>query len=84
MARVLGLAQPGCDKRPTLTDLRESGDLKNTADSVLGVCRDEMDHPESSEAWRANCSQEAAAGPRRGDEPPTGAGAREPPGFAHG
>jgi len=37
------------DKRPTLTDLRESGDLENTADSVLGLYRDEMDHPESTE-----------------------------------
>jgi replicative DNA helicase len=37
------------DKRPTLTDLRESGDLENTADSVIGLYRDEMDHPESTE-----------------------------------
>jgi len=37
------------DKRPTLTDLRESGDLENTADSVLGLYRDEMGHPESTE-----------------------------------
>jgi replicative DNA helicase len=35
------------DKRPTLTDLRESGDLENTADSVIGLYRDEMDHPDS-------------------------------------
>jgi len=28
------------DKRPQLTDLRESGDLENTADSVLGLYRD--------------------------------------------
>jgi replicative DNA helicase len=37
------------DKRPTLTDLRESGDLENTADSVIGLYRDEMDHPDSAE-----------------------------------
>jgi replicative DNA helicase len=37
------------DKRPTLTDLRESGDLENTADSVIGLYRDELDHPESIE-----------------------------------
>jgi replicative DNA helicase len=35
------------DKRPTLTDLRESGDLENTADSVIGLYRDEMDHPDT-------------------------------------
>ena len=34
---------------PTLTDLRESGDLENTADSVIGLYRDEMDHPDSVE-----------------------------------
>ena len=34
------------DKRPQLADLRESGDLENTADSVLGLYRDEMDHPD--------------------------------------
>ena len=33
------------DKRPQLADLRESGDLENTADSVLGLYREEMDHP---------------------------------------
>jgi replicative DNA helicase len=37
------------DKRPTLTDLRESGDLENTADSVIGLYRHEMDHPDSVE-----------------------------------
>jgi replicative DNA helicase len=37
------------DKRPTITDLRESGDLENTADSVLGLYRDELDHPESTQ-----------------------------------
>jgi replicative DNA helicase len=33
------------DKRPQLADLRESGDLENTADSVLALYREEMDHP---------------------------------------
>jgi len=37
------------DKRPTLTDLRESGDLENTADSVIGLYREEMDHPETTD-----------------------------------
>jgi len=44
------------NKRPTLTDLRESGDLENTADSVLGLYRDEMDHPESTERGLAELS----------------------------
>jgi len=44
------------DKRPTLTDLRESGDLENTADSVLGLYHDEMDHPESTERGLAELS----------------------------
>jgi replicative DNA helicase len=35
------------DKRPTLTDLRESGDLENTADSVIGPYRDELEHSDS-------------------------------------
>ena len=35
------------DKRPTITDLRDSGDLENTADSVLGLYRDEMHHQDS-------------------------------------
>ena len=35
------------DKRPTLTDLRESGDLENTADSVIGLYRDELEHADS-------------------------------------
>ena len=34
-------------KRPTITDLRDSGDLENTADSVLGLYRDEMHHQDS-------------------------------------
>ncbi len=37
------------DKRPQLTDPRESGDLENTADSVPGLYRDEMDHPGSDD-----------------------------------
>jgi replicative DNA helicase len=37
------------DKRPTLPDLRGSGDLENTADSVIGLYRDEMDNPHGSQ-----------------------------------
>jgi replicative DNA helicase len=37
------------DKRPSLTDLRDSGDLENTADSVLGLYRDGMHHPDSED-----------------------------------
>jgi hypothetical protein len=37
------------DKRPALPDLRESGDLENTADSVLGLYRDGMDNPHSNQ-----------------------------------
>jgi replicative DNA helicase len=37
------------EKRPTLTDLRDSGDLENTADSVLGLYRDEMHNPNTSD-----------------------------------
>ena len=44
------------DKRPQLADLRESGDLENTADSVLGLYREEMDHPGS----RCSCRRAAA------------------------
>jgi replicative DNA helicase len=44
------------DKRPQLADLRESGDLENTADSVLGLYRDEIDHPDSSDRGVAELS----------------------------
>jgi len=44
------------DKRPQLADLRESGDLENTADSVLGLYRDEMDHPGSDDKGLAELS----------------------------
>lgn len=44
------------DKRPQLSDLRESGDLENTADSVLGVYRDEMEHPDSKDKGLAELS----------------------------
>jgi replicative DNA helicase len=37
------------DKRPTLTDLRDSGELENTADSVLGLYREEMHHPSTTD-----------------------------------
>jgi replicative DNA helicase len=35
--------------RPTPTDLRESGDLENTADSVIGLYRDELEYPDTPE-----------------------------------
>ena len=44
------------DKRTQLADLRESGDLKNTADSVIGLYRDEIDHPNSPERGLAELS----------------------------
>jgi len=37
------------DKRPQLADLRESGDLENTADSVLGLYRDEIERADSND-----------------------------------
>jgi len=52
---VLGLVQLNrnratrIDKRPQLADLRESGDLENTADSVLGLYRDEIEHADSND-----------------------------------
>jgi replicative DNA helicase len=44
------------DKRPQLADLSESGDLENTADSVLGLYRDEIDHPDSNDRGLAELS----------------------------
>jgi replicative DNA helicase len=44
------------DKRPQLADLRESGDLENTADSVLGLYRQEIDHPDTKERGLAELS----------------------------
>lgn len=44
------------DKRPQLADLRESGDLENTADSVLGLYREEMDNPTTNEKKLAELS----------------------------
>jgi replicative DNA helicase len=44
------------DKRPQLADLRESGDLENTADSVLGLYREEMDTPGTSQRGLAELS----------------------------
>jgi replicative DNA helicase len=44
------------DKRPQLADLRESGELGNTADSVLGVYRDEMEHADSKDRGLAEVS----------------------------
>ena len=37
------------DKRPSLTDLRDSGELENVADSVLGLYREEMHHPDTDQ-----------------------------------
>lgn len=44
------------EKRPSLTDLRDSGDLENTADSVLALYRDEIVHPDSSQRGLAELS----------------------------
>ena len=44
------------DKRPQLADLRESGDLENTADSVLGLYREEIDNPQTSDRGLAELS----------------------------
>jgi replicative DNA helicase len=44
------------DKRPQLADLRESGELENTADSVLGLYRDEIDHPDTKDRGLAELS----------------------------
>jgi replicative DNA helicase len=41
------------DKRPTITDLRDSGDLENTADSVIGLYRDEMHHRDTADKGMA-------------------------------
>jgi len=37
------------DKRPSLTDLRDSGELENVADSVLGLYRDELHHADTDQ-----------------------------------
>ena len=67
------------DKRPQLADLRESGDLENTADPVLGLCRDEIDHSDSNDRGLAELSvlKEAATGRRGGHDTPAGVGRRE-------
>ena len=44
------------DKRPQLADLRESGDVEITADSLLGLYRDEIDHPDSNDGGLAELS----------------------------
>ena len=44
------------DKRPQLADLRESGDLENKADSVLGLYREEIDNPHTNEKGLAELS----------------------------
>ena len=40
-------AEQGTDKRPSLADLRESGDIENEAGLVLGLYRDEYYHPDT-------------------------------------
>jgi replicative DNA helicase len=71
------------DKRPQLADLPESGDLENTADSVIGLYRDEMDNPsqQPARAGRAAGAQEAPAGRRRGHRAPDRLGRGELPRF---
>lgn len=44
------------DKRPQLADLRESGDLENTADSVLALYREEIDDPHTDNKGLAELS----------------------------
>jgi replicative DNA helicase len=48
-------AQPGGrgGKRLTITDLPDSGDLENTADSVLGLYRDELHHADTHDTGLA-------------------------------
>lgn len=41
------------DKRPQLSDLRESGDLENTADVVIGLYRDEKYNPDTEDLGMA-------------------------------
>ena len=68
------------DKRPQLTDPRESGDLENTADSVPGLYRDEMDHPGSDEnkgLAELSVLKKRQLGGRSWDDAEAGVGRRE-------
>lgn len=47
MASVNRSVELGTDKRPTLADLRESGEIEASADVVAFVYRDELYHPDS-------------------------------------
>ena len=53
---VITLRACGRGSQGQLAGLRESGDLENTADSVLGLYRDEMDHPGSDDKGLAELS----------------------------
>jgi replicative DNA helicase len=55
------------DKRPTIADLRESGDLENDADAIMLIYRDDYYNPDSSE--RPNIAEINLAKHRHG---PTG------------
>ncbi len=52
------------DKRPQLSDLRESGDIENDADCVMFIYRDDYYHPEDSD--RPNIAEVSIAKHRQG------------------
>jgi hypothetical protein len=72
------------DKRPQLADLRELGDLENPADSVLGLYREEMDHPgddvKNKKIAELSVLKTRQLGKKVGTNPSTGVGGRELPG----